>query len=69
MSPDSSRLFRSLLEPCPNELTHSLLVISEEGLIAVDALKMTLGDLQDVRAKLQELVDEINAQPSSDEEN
>lgn len=38
-------------------------------MIAVDALKMTLDDLQEVYAALQALVDGNNAQPSSYEEN
>lgn len=66
---DSLRLFRALLEPRPQGPAHSLLVIAEESMIAVDALKMTLDDLQEVYAALQALVDGNNAQPSSYEEN
>jgi hypothetical protein len=69
MPTESSRYVQALLQPCPNQLTHSLLVSAEESLMAVDALKMTLTDLQEVHAKLQELVDGINTHPSDHEEN
>jgi hypothetical protein len=65
---DPSRLIRALLEPDASGLAHRLLVISEESMIAVDALKMTLYDLQEVHAELQARVDAINAHPSNYEE-
>lgn len=68
MSNDRTKLIRALLEPHPDKLTQALLVSLEESLMTGDALKATLGDLQEVHAKLQELVDHIQAHPSNHEE-
>lgn len=64
MPPASSSHFRALLEPQPNEPAYSLLVISENSLLAVEALKATLDELRQAHATLRGLLDFISAQPS-----
>jgi hypothetical protein len=59
MPDDFCSRVNALLESNPDGLTHSLLVSAEESLIAVDTLRMTLADLQEVYAKLEELVTKL----------